>query len=153
MQSRQQARGFGNYLSSEDRSPTAQGERQLVPELGTGVPRNGLTSRNALPPALPHQTKAGGACAGAACHSSAPLFPHSYSLEFLSSVCFVSDLNEQEEKGRSLDKSDQGVDMLRLPPAGMPSPTLMRGREREVATENSGPKETLDVKDRGKRRC
>lgn len=80
-------------------------------------------------------------CAGAACHSSVPLFPHSYSLEFLSSVCFVSDLNEQEEKERSLDKSDQGVDMLRLPPAGMPCPTLMRGREREVATENSGPKE------------
>lgn len=74
-------------------------------------------------------------------------------MEFLSSVCFVSDLNEQEEKGRSLDKSDQGVDMLRLPPAGRPSPALMRGREREVATENSGPKETLNVMDRGKRSC
>lgn len=30
--------------------------------LGTGVPGKGLTSQNALPPAQPHQTKAGGAC-------------------------------------------------------------------------------------------
>lgn len=66
--------------------------------------------------------------AGAACHSGVSFFPCSYSLEFLSSVCFVSALNEQEEKGRSLDKSDQGADTPRLPPAGMPSPALMRGR-------------------------
>ena len=66
-------------------------------------------------------------CRGS-CHSSVPLFSRSYSSEFLSSVCFVSALNEQEEKGRSLDKSHQGADTLRLPPAGMPSPALMRGR-------------------------
>lgn len=66
-------------------------------------------------------------CAGAACHSSVPLFPHSYSLELLSSVCFVLALNEQEEKARSLDKSNQGADMLRLPSAGIASPALMRG--------------------------
>lgn len=65
--------------------------------------------------------------AGATSHSSVPLFPCSYSLEFHSSVSFVSALKEQEEKGRSLDKSDQGADTLRLPPAGMPSPALMRG--------------------------
>lgn len=120
------------------------GERQLVPELGTGVPRNGLSSRNALPPALPHQTKAGGACVQGSLSLQRSSLPSLlFSLEFLSSVSFVSDLNEQEEKGRSLDKSDQGADMLRLPPAGMPSPTLMRGRETEVVTGSSGPKEHL----------
>lgn len=91
-------------------------------------------------------------CAGAACHSSITLFPRSYSLAFLSSVCFVSAFNEQEEKGRSLDKSDQGADTLRPPPAGMPSPALMRGRgEREVAAVSGGPRETLSVRDREKR--
>lgn len=85
----------------------------------------GLTFQNALT----HQSEVGGCmCAGAACHSSVPLFPRSYSLEFLSSVCFVLALNEQEEKGRSLDKSDQGADKLRLPPAGIASSALMRGR-------------------------
>lgn len=86
---------------------------------------------------------------GAACQSHVPLFPHFYSLEFLSSVCFVSALNEQEEKGRSLDKSDQGADMLRPPPASMPSPALMRDGG-EAVTENSGPTETLGVKAKGK---
>lgn len=116
---------------------------------GTAGNGEGFVSQNTLPPALPHHTKGG---AGAACHSCVPLFPRSYSLEFLSSVCFVSALNEQEEKGRSLDKSDQGTDMLRPPPAGMPSPALMRGGG-EAAAENSGPTETPGVRDRGKRSC
>lgn len=89
--------------------------------------------------------------AGAACHSSIPLFPRSYSLAFLSSVCFVSAFNEQEEKGRSLDKSDQGAATLRPPPAGMPSPALTRGRgERDVAAVSSAPPRN-SVRDRGKR--
>lgn len=119
---------------------------ELVARLGTGK----VSSPKTLCPQCSPTTPRGGA--GAACHSCVPLFPCSYSLEFLSSVCFVSALNEQEEKGRSLDKSDQGTDMLRPPPAGMPSPALMRGGG-EAAAENSGPTETPGVRDRGKRSC
>lgn len=108
--------------------PHGTGNKAAGGVAGNGSAGEGLRLPKCSVPSRPRPGGWGCVCARAACHSSVPLFPRSYSLEFLSSVCFVSALNEQEEKGRSLDKSDQGADALRLPPAGMPSPALMRGR-------------------------
>lgn len=125
----------GSDPVSGDKSPlgcntprcTVWGAGQLVSGNRSAGEGPHLTKCSASSSASSDQSR-GCMCAGAACQSSVHLFPHSYSLEFLSSVCFVSALNEQEEKGRSLDKSNQGADTLRLPPADMPSPALMRGR-------------------------